>query len=386
MARRRGLQAAAALTAASVLLALSSTLWRHDGALQQVAGGAGGERTELAMMVQGTINNFNPSKLPGGVLHGWYQTSGCCTACATCPPCANPCAPGGMMGGLMMGGNAVVPGGVDANGVLIAGDGQKDDPIDEIKWTQAQNDAVLGEVHWLKHDLETVKDTLQHTQRMKDELRQKIKAIKLADWQLEGNLANIMAYPAPEGPPGLVGPRGPTGPMGPAGPAGKDVTGPPGIAGIHGPPGPPGPPGKTGAMGAPGPAGKKGRDGLDGLNGHPGFPGRSVLVPGPPGPPGPRGKEGAKGVPGVPGLSGKNGMRGPPGPVGDMGPDGPVGVQGPQGYPGVYYYPGAYKAKQGVTMLAKEESAQGSSAHEAAAAEQLRRVKAAVRQARTPAV
>eukprot|EP00961_Rhodomonas_salina_P227684 3077690-Rhodomonas_salina.1 len=203
MARRRGLQAAAALTAASVLLALSSTLWRHDGALQQVAGGAGGERTELAMMVQGTINNFNPSKLPGGVLHGWYQTSGCCTACATCPPCANPCAPGGMMGGLMMGGNAVVPGGVDANGVLIAGDGQKDDPIDEIKWTQAQNDAVLGEVHWLKHDLETVKDTLQHTQRMKDELRQKIKAIKLADWQLEGNLANIMAYPAPEGPPGL---------------------------------------------------------------------------------------------------------------------------------------------------------------------------------------
>mmetsp|Transcript_36668 Transcript_36668/g.56883 ORF Transcript_36668/g.56883 Transcript_36668/m.56883 type:complete len:80 (+) Transcript_36668:12-251(+) len=79
-------------------------------------------------------------------------------------------------------------------------------------------------------------------------------------------------------------------------------------------------------------------------------------------------------------------MRGPPGPVGDMGPDGPVGVQGPQGYPGVYYYPGAYKAKQGVTMLAKEESAQGSSAHEAAAAEQLRRVKAPVRQARTPAV
>jgi len=336
------------LAAGSVLLALCGSLWQPTGYLQDYDANAG--RTELTMVVQGTINNFNPSKLPGGVLHGWYQSSGCCTACATCPPCANPCAPGVMMG------NAVVPGGTDANGVLVAGDGQKDDPVDEIRWTQAQNTAALGAVKWLKHDLESVKDSLRHADRIKVELKDKINKIKNADWQLEATLQQIMAVPAPEGPPGLPGPRGPSGPAGAMGAPGVGEVGPAGMTGPPGPPGPPGAPGKTGPAGARGPAGKRGDDGADGADGHPGWPGRSVILPGPPGPPGPPGKAGPKGVTGVPGLNGKPGPRGPIGPVGDMGPVGLPGLQGPQGYPGVYYYPGAYKSSSTAVLLAKQQT------------------------------
>ncbi len=101
----------------------------------------------------------------------------------------------------------MVPGGTGANGVLIAGDGQNDDPVDEIQWTQAQNSAALGAVKWLKNDLESVKDSLRHTDRIKHELKDKIQAIKLADWHLESALQQIMNIPAPDGPEGLPGPR-----------------------------------------------------------------------------------------------------------------------------------------------------------------------------------
>ena len=115
------------------------------------------QTSELAFAITGTIDNFAPSRFPNGVLKGTYVTG--CGA----PPCgmvASPLAPMSFPGTVAgpYGGNPYVGGpyhpvvsapGVYAspgNGILIAGDGNQDDPVDEIRFTQAKNNMAAAEL------------------------------------------------------------------------------------------------------------------------------------------------------------------------------------------------------------------------------------------------
>ena len=109
-----------------------------------------------------------------------------------------------------------------------------------------------------------------------------------------GNGADVVVIPGPQGERGLRGPAGKTGASGPPGPAGGD--------GQDGAAGPRGPPGADGAAGSDGSDGARGEPGSDGGPGPAGADGAT----GPPGPPGPPGRDGADGQDGAPGADGQS--------------------------------------------------------------------------------
>ena len=131
------------------------------------------QTSELAFAVSGTIDNFAPSRFPNGVLKGTYVTSG--PGCAA-PPCgvgpatatAGPLPYSGVVGGPY---HAVVsaPGvyAAPGSGILIAGDGQQDDPVDEIRFTQAKNNMAAAELSVVPIDLRKIDLALDHSDRIK---------------------------------------------------------------------------------------------------------------------------------------------------------------------------------------------------------------------------
>jgi hypothetical protein len=136
------------------------------------------QTSELAFAITGTIDNFAPSRFPNGVLKGTYVTG--CGA----PPCgmvASPLGPMSFPGTVPgpYGGNRYVGGpyhpvvsapGVYAspgNGILIAGDGNQDDPVDEIRFTQAKNNMAAAELSVVPTDLRKIDLALDHSDRIK---------------------------------------------------------------------------------------------------------------------------------------------------------------------------------------------------------------------------
>jgi len=134
------------------------------------------QTSELAFAVSGTIDNFAPSRFPNGVLKGSYVTGGC-----GAPPCGislpmgmpmgtGPYGPayGGPVGGPV---HAVVsaPGvyAAPGSGILIAGDGQQDDPVDDIRFTQAKNNMAAAELSVVPIDLRKIDLALDHSDRIK---------------------------------------------------------------------------------------------------------------------------------------------------------------------------------------------------------------------------
>jgi len=140
----------------------------QGGALAAAAGERARERQqteELAFAVSGTIDNFAPSRFPGGVLKGMY-VAGACGA----PPCG--LSPYGYpVGGPMGPMHAVVsaPGvyAAPGSGILIAGDGQSDDPVDDIRFTQAKNNMAAAELSVVPIDLRKIDLELDHSDRIK---------------------------------------------------------------------------------------------------------------------------------------------------------------------------------------------------------------------------
>jgi len=134
--------------------------------------------SELAFAVSGTIDNFAPSRFPNGVLKGMYVAGG--PGCGT-PPCgfAPPAGPAGTVGygpvpySGAVGGpyHAVVsaPGvyAAPGSGILIAGDGQQDDPVDDIRFTQAKNNMAAAELSVVPIDLRKIDLELDHSDRIK---------------------------------------------------------------------------------------------------------------------------------------------------------------------------------------------------------------------------
>lgn len=158
----RGLLAALALAGSAVVVVGKATVRTHE---QQTS--------ELAFAVSGTIDNFAPSRFPNGVLKGAYVTSGP-SGCAA-PPCgagplpaAGPVPYAGAVGGPY---HAVVsaPGvyAAPGSGILVAGDGQEDDPVDEIRFTQAKNNMAAAELSVVPIDLRKIDLALDHSDRIK---------------------------------------------------------------------------------------------------------------------------------------------------------------------------------------------------------------------------
>eukprot|EP00960_Hanusia_phi_P035986 752073-Hanusia_phi.AAC.1 len=203
-----------------------------------VAGRQGPSSSELVYVVSGSINDFSPSRIPNGILHGWYHSPGnCCNPCPTCQPCYNPCgmaSPAGVWpGGESPSGIYAAPG----SGLMIAGDGQPDDPVWAIRATQAQNLASLSELKGLENDMRHIKSSLRHEDRLKEQLDEKIDSIQESNQDLEAALKKIEDESPPAGP---VGPPGFPGPRGVKGLPGIPGSLLPGAPGIRGPPGPPG--------------------------------------------------------------------------------------------------------------------------------------------------
>ena len=134
------------------------------------------QTSELAFAVSGTIDNFAPSRFPNGILKGSYVTSG--PGCGA-PPCgmapgpmmapgAGPVPYSGAVGGPF---HAVVsaPGvyAAPGSGILIAGDGQEDDPVDDIRFTQAKNNMAAAELSVVPIDLRKIDLALDHSDRIK---------------------------------------------------------------------------------------------------------------------------------------------------------------------------------------------------------------------------
>jgi hypothetical protein len=279
------------------------------------------QTSELAFAITGTIDNFAPSRFPNGVLKGTYVTG--CGA----PPCgmvASPLGPMSFPGTVAgpYGGNPYVGGpyhpvvsapGVYAspgNGILIAGDGNQDDPVDEIRFTQAKNNMAAAELSVVPTDLRKIDLALDHSDRIKEELTEKISKIRESNRELENTLKKISnapdrpGFPGPPGPRGLPGFKGQPGAPGVGYRGARGIRGPPGIPGL---PGVRGPIGKNGATGAPGPAGFAGVPGANGLMGLNGINSKVI------GRPGKMGRTGPDGLPGPQGLPGFNGKKGLPG-------------------------------------------------------------------------
>ena len=186
------------------------------------------QTTELAFAVSGTIDNFAPSRFPNGILKGTYVIGGPSNS-------AGPCGGGQSMYAGLCGGeqptstNAVVSApGVNAepgNGILIAGDGQQDDPVDEIHFTQAKNNMAAAELSVVPIDLRKIDLALDHSDRIKEELDEKIARIRQSNRRLEETLRTIVEEPDRPGPTGPPGEQGYPGPPGARGQPGKAVPG-----------------------------------------------------------------------------------------------------------------------------------------------------------------
>jgi hypothetical protein len=145
-------------------------------ALLAAAAGERQETEELAFAVTGTIDNFAPSRFPSGVLKGTYVAGGCgAPPCGLAPPAgpfgmagAGPVPYAGPVGGPV---HAVVsaPGvyAAPGSGILIAGDGQQDDPVDDIRFTQAKNNMAAAELSVVPIDLRKIDLELDHSDRIK---------------------------------------------------------------------------------------------------------------------------------------------------------------------------------------------------------------------------
>jgi hypothetical protein len=53
------------------------------------------------------------------------------------------------------------------SGILIAGDGQSDDPVDDIRFTQAKNNMAAAELSVVPIDLRKIDLELDHSDRIK---------------------------------------------------------------------------------------------------------------------------------------------------------------------------------------------------------------------------
>jgi hypothetical protein len=144
----------------------------QGGALAAAAGERARDRQqteELAFAVSGTIDNFAPSRFPGGVLKGMYVAGACGVPPCGLSPYGYPV--GGPVGGPMGQMHAVVsaPGVYSApgSGILIAGDGQSDDPVDDIRFTQAKNNMAAAELSVVPIDLRKIDLELDHSDRIK---------------------------------------------------------------------------------------------------------------------------------------------------------------------------------------------------------------------------
>lgn len=265
-----------------VLLALAVTADTQWGQRRQT--------TQLAFAVSGSLENFAPSRFPGGVLQGSYFAAG--PACAA-PPCVQvgPAAPRAAnaipaaAGGPVPHPVVTAPGvfAAPGAGILVAGDGVQDDPVDEIRFTQAKNNLAAAELSTVPTDLRKIDLALDHSDRVKQELDDKIAQIRQSNRELEATLHSILqapdriGLPGPPGMRGLPGRRGPPGAPGKAVPGPRGIRGPPGKVGLRGVRGPMG---KAGPPGAPGPQGNPGAPGSNGLQGLPGINSKIVGPPG----------------------------------------------------------------------------------------------------------